>query len=89
MLPCQHTFCLSCLKQDARRKSSDHKNAPDYSCPSCEATSKIIDFDELPNNLHIDTVLEMIANQRKSLGEDDQQQLQRPLSRQVSDRELH
>lgn len=56
MLSCQHTFCLSCLKTDAQKKTP----ASNYECPTCKIKAPIANFSELPNNLHVDTLLEIL-----------------------------
>lgn len=76
MLPCQHTFCLSCLQSHLaahrvllKQQSLDSKNAlakkpVAIKCPVCQ---KKIDLEkgseslnELPKNLYIDSVLKLI-----------------------------
>lgn len=77
MLACQHTFCLSCLKTDAQKRSENGASeAIDYKCRTCKAVAPIKTFNELPNNLHIDSLLDIL--QAKDGDE------RRPLSQQVS-----
>lgn len=80
MLSCQHTFCLSCLKMDATRQTSTPSDALiNYECPTCRAVAPVKDFNELPNNLHVDTLLEILASKPS-----DGLHTSRPLSGQVS-----
>lgn len=66
MLACQHTFCLSCLKADANKnRLSTNENPPakdswSYQCRTCKTTASVNDFADLPNNLHVDTLLEIL-----------------------------
>lgn len=54
MLSCQHTFCLACLTADRKGRPS---SSPDYQCQTCQVIAPVIDFNDLPKNLHIDTLL--------------------------------
>lgn len=61
MLSCQHTFCLSCLKTDACKKGPSAPSI-DYECPTCKIVAQVKDFNDLPTNLHVDTLLDIFSN---------------------------
>lgn len=63
MLSCQHTFCLACLKTDAKVKESPTGS---YECPTCKITASVTDFDKLPNNLHVETLLQILDPKNES-----------------------
>ncbi|CAK1551462.1 unnamed protein product [Leptosia nina] len=57
MLPCQHTFCLACLKVYVADLAV-------FSCPICNTRIQVNGpnfVDELPSNLYIDTLLHMVG----------------------------
>ncbi|CAK1584541.1 unnamed protein product [Parnassius mnemosyne] len=57
MLPCQHTFCLACLKVYVDAE-------PVIDCPSCHTRIQIHGpnyLDDLPSNLYIDTLLQVVG----------------------------
>lgn len=76
MLSCQHTFCLSCLKSDASKKDpSSHTTA--YECTTCKTVAPVKNFNDLPTNLHVDTLLEILHPSNA----DDHLSLTRPVIR--------
>lgn len=75
MLSCQHTFCFACLVAD--RKSRPSSNT-DYKCQTCQMVAPVADFNDLPSNLHIDTLL-LILDPRNAT--EDQFTFERSVSR--------
>lgn len=63
MLPCQHTFCLTCLQTEFGLKQKG-----DFHCPTCRgqhAINTIEAFNALPTNLYINSLLRLL---RTSVG---------------------
>ncbi|XP_041984826.1 RING finger protein nhl-1-like isoform X2 [Aricia agestis] len=57
MLPCQHTFCYNCLKVYVA-------DLPVIECPLCRTKIQVHGsnyIEELPSNLYIDTLLQMVG----------------------------
>ncbi|XP_051171976.1 RING finger protein nhl-1-like isoform X2 [Leptopilina boulardi] len=59
MLPCQHTFCLSCLQQQLTKKTS-------FKCSTCFLIIKECSPENLPTNLYIENMLQIIGNNEES-----------------------
>lgn len=56
MLSCQHTFCLACLRADAKRISSNES----YQCTTCKSSAPVTDFKDLPDNIHVNNLLDIL-----------------------------
>ncbi|KAM3963315.1 uncharacterized protein ACR2FA_002680 [Aphomia sociella] len=57
MLPCQHTFCMACLRAYIM-------DAPTVECPVCRTVFQITSpnfVKELPSNLYIDSLLQLVG----------------------------
>ncbi|XP_046464567.1 RING finger protein nhl-1-like isoform X2 [Daphnia pulex] len=67
MLPCQHTFCLACLKIYARKKPTV------IGCPTCrlEVTLPLEGISALPTNILLQAFLESIATTGSANGGSD------------------
>lgn len=62
MLTCQHTFCLSCLLSQLDIKDL-------IRCPTCRAEQRIAsknDVENLPSNLYIDSLLNLLKDNPQS-----------------------
>lgn len=75
MLSCQHTFCLSCLKSDASKKDPSSQSTA-YECTTCKTVAPVKNFNDLPTNLHVDTLLEILHPSNA----DDHLSITRPVS---------
>ncbi|KAF5283822.1 hypothetical protein FQA39_LY04642 [Lamprigera yunnana] len=83
MLPCQHTFCLSCLQRytssmvarlmkNKNRSSTDEgasKLTVPLPCPSCQIVLNINDGDltDLPTNIYINNLVNLVENKTTTL----------------------
>lgn len=62
MLSCQHTFCLSCLLSQLGVKDS-------IKCPTCRSEQKVSnksDVHNLPSNLYMDSLLQLLRDSSHS-----------------------
>lgn len=72
MLPCQHTFCLSCLKTQILAKTIIKKHPAAskgdawVQCPQCHQKHSMAkgleSVENLPRNLYIDSLLKLLEN---------------------------
>lgn len=76
MLPCQHTFCLSCLKSHAlAKKLVQRSNTPNLvntdnpshiQCPQCFKMHTLKkDVESLPTNVYIESLLKVLNQNSK------------------------
>ncbi|KAK9732398.1 NHL repeat [Popillia japonica] len=77
MLPCQHTFCLACLREFAstivakneKASASTVKKVP-FNCPTCNAEilleNGVDSLDQLPRNVYIISLLRLLDTSEPS-----------------------
>ncbi|XP_032678369.1 RING finger protein nhl-1-like [Odontomachus brunneus] len=56
--PCQHTFCLQCLKNQV---ATSNKRDGSFTCPVCDASFDGRAPENFPNNLYIESLLDVMA----------------------------
>ncbi|XP_017773515.1 PREDICTED: RING finger protein nhl-1-like [Nicrophorus vespilloides] len=59
MLPCQHTFCLECL-----RTLVGNQVDASFDCPSCKVTVQLTQpLENLPNNVYVMSILSIVESE--------------------------
>lgn len=59
MLPCQHTFCLSCLQLNYDERSLDGN----WNCPNCERKYQFENnnaFVQMPTNVYLESIFDLL-----------------------------
>ncbi|XP_012252780.2 RING finger protein nhl-1-like [Athalia rosae] len=64
MMPCQHTFCLSCLEEQLVWPGNDNRS---IACPLCKLTVVECIPRNLPTNLYIENLLRVLDNSGEKL----------------------
>lgn len=78
VLPCQHTFCLPCLK---RRQEEAAAHSQLLLCPECRAPVPVRTVEELPTNLLLVRLLEGLRGSPQLLRDRKTVHYAMPLSR--------
>lgn len=78
VLPCQHTFCMSCLQ----KHQAAHAPSP-LLCPDCRAPVPVRTVDELPANLLLVRLLEGLQGSPRPSGDRQRARYSVPSSRPV------
>lgn len=78
VLPCQHTFCLPCLK---KRQEEVAAHSQPLLCPECRTPVSVRTVEELPTNLLLVRLLEGLRGSPRLVGDRKTSHYAMPLSR--------